>query len=233
LNEFGNRGVLQVRKIIAGAMSLALGGVGANAADFPAYRPLVPVVPAVYNWTGIYLGVNVGYGVAQATESSTFGFSSSEQLSGAVGGGHFGGNYQTGAFVIGLEVDGMLSGQKKTTTTGYVFFPITIEDKVTWLTTARVRVGGAIDRVLLYATAGGRIWRVHQHGYRAIFRHDDCFNAARRGRCWGRHRICFYARTDRAGRVPLFAVGGPNQHVLWRQCLKPFERQYRTRGLEL
>jgi outer membrane immunogenic protein len=137
------------------AALLVLAGIEARAADFPTYQPLVAMVAPVYNWTGIYLGANVGYGFAQATESSSFGFSSSEQLSGVVAGGHFGGNYQTGAFVIGLEVDGMLSGQKNTTTTGTFFFPITLEDKVTWLTTARVRIGGAIDRVLLYATAGG------------------------------------------------------------------------------
>jgi outer membrane immunogenic protein len=86
---------------------------------------------------------------------SGFSLSSTENLNGPVGGIHFGGNYQTGAFVIGLEVDGMLSGQKNTTTVGAFFFPITVEDKVTWLTTARLRVGGAVDRFPLYATGGG------------------------------------------------------------------------------
>ena len=138
------------------ALTLAVQG---NAADIPTYQqPLVPFVPAVYNWTGIYLGVNAGYGFAQAVETASDGFgfslSSTENLNGPIGGVHFGGNYQTGSFVIGIEVDATASGQKNTTTIG-AFVPITLEDKVTWLTTARLRFGGAIDRVLLYGTAGG------------------------------------------------------------------------------
>jgi outer membrane immunogenic protein len=147
-----------MRKIVFGIALALTVVVQGNAADLPTYQPLVPFVPAVYNWTGIYLGVNAGYGFAQATETANnnFGFSlsSTENLSGGVGGIHFGGNYQTGSFVFGLEVDGTASGQKNTATIG-AFLPITIEDKVTWLTTARLRVGGAIDRVLLYGTAGG------------------------------------------------------------------------------
>jgi outer membrane immunogenic protein len=48
----------------------------AYAADLPlepAYvAPVVPPVP-LYSWTGIYLGVNGGYGFGQQTPGSLFG----------------------------------------------------------------------------------------------------------------------------------------------------------------
>jgi outer membrane immunogenic protein len=141
--------------VIAGALF----STAAVAADFPAYQPAPVVVARVYDWTGIYIGGNVGYGFAtrNRTASSSFNpglsFTASEDLNGAVGGLQLGGNFQTGNFVIGLEIDGMASGQKNTGSVASGF--ITFDDEVTWLATARLRVGAAIDRLLIYATGGG------------------------------------------------------------------------------
>src|SRR5438552_2325022 len=95
---------------------LALAGLAASAAsaaDLPTYQPQA-FVARVYDWSGIYIGVNAGYGFAQGTvSSSASALSITEDLNGAVGGGQFGANFQSGAFVIGLEVDAMASGQKR------------------------------------------------------------------------------------------------------------------------
>jgi opacity protein-like surface antigen len=77
--------------------------------------------------------------------------SSSEDLSGFVGGGQVGGNYQIGSVVVGLEADFDYSAQSKTTTLG--IFSAT--DSIPWIGTLRGRLGYALDRVLIYATAGG------------------------------------------------------------------------------
>ena len=66
--------VWTTRVIAAGAIA---GSITANAyaADLPpapVYRaPETPVVQ-VYNWTGIYLGVNGGYGIGESTPMSLY-----------------------------------------------------------------------------------------------------------------------------------------------------------------
>lgn len=127
------------------------------AADLPvAPAPIapagrVPASPPAYNWTGFYLGLNGGYGFATANVTGTFGgasASASENLSGLVGGGQVGFNYQ-GVFGLEADIDG--SSQSKTTTAGIV----SATDKITYIGTVRGRIGAAFDRVFLYATGGG------------------------------------------------------------------------------
>src|SRR5262245_61977156 len=61
------RGVMMKHKVMAGALAgvFAAASLAAHAADLPPRPPYTPppavVVPA-YNWTGIYIGVNGGYG---------------------------------------------------------------------------------------------------------------------------------------------------------------------------
>lgn len=112
-----------------------------------------PASPS-YNWTGVYVGASAGYGFATASAAATLAGNSAtshENLSGFVGGGQVGGNYQIGSVVLGLELDFDYSGQSKTTTTGI----FSESDSIPWIGTLRGRFGYAIDRVLIYATAGG------------------------------------------------------------------------------
>jgi hypothetical protein len=125
------------------------------AADLPApvapYAP--PLPPRAYNWTSVYIGGNAGYGFATASETaSLFGFSvtSSEDLTGFIGGGQVGANYQSGPVVFGIEGDLDASNQTHNATFGFA----TATDKITWVGTVRGRIGGAWDRVLVYGTAG-------------------------------------------------------------------------------
>jgi outer membrane immunogenic protein len=146
---------------------VAIGGLLAAtnfalAADLPiasAPRPVAPTayVPArapTYNWSGFYLGLNGGYGFATASVTGTFSGGSataSENLSGFIGGGQVGFNYQVGMGVFGVEADIDGSSQSKTTTGGI----ISATDKISYIGTVRGRIGAAFDRVLLYATGGG------------------------------------------------------------------------------
>jgi outer membrane immunogenic protein len=160
------------------ALTLGLAGIlaanAALAADFPAAPAYYqPIVAPVYDWSGVYIGVNAGYGFGTVSEtvSSPLGFggplnlTGTDDLRGAVGGGQLGANYQSGSFacrtlasgafcVVGIEVDVMGSGQKNSGSSA-LGLGLTFDDKITWLATARVRAGVAVDRILFYATGGG------------------------------------------------------------------------------
>jgi hypothetical protein len=69
----------------------------------PIYKAPAPVYyPPVYNWTGLYMGVNGGYGWG-TTNWSALG--SSFDVSGGLFGGQVGYNRQFGQFVYGVEGD--------------------------------------------------------------------------------------------------------------------------------
>ena len=79
----------------------------ALAADLPipSYPPPLPV--AVYNWTGIYLGINGGFGTGNSKWSDgPIGTTDSFPTSGFLIGGTAGINYQIGEYVFGIEGDG-------------------------------------------------------------------------------------------------------------------------------
>lgn len=118
----------------------------------PALQP-TPVVAAVYNWTGFYVGANAGYGFATATDTASSGALSasiSENLAGPIAGGQFGTNFQTGNMVFGIETDADWSNIKHSETIPGA----SATDTITWFTTWRARFGLAVDNVLLYTTGG-------------------------------------------------------------------------------
>ncbi len=115
-------------------------------------------------WTGSYLGANAGYGHGKASaDFSVAGtplFSGSERLDGLVGGAQAGYNWQSGALVLGAEVDAQATAQKATSSQvcAIPLCPVAItqssDDKLAWFGTLRGRAGFAAGEVLLYATGG-------------------------------------------------------------------------------
>jgi outer membrane immunogenic protein len=131
----------------------------ASAADLSRKAPVRPIAAAVpFTWTGVYLGGHVGYGWANSRWSDlTSGESVSVKNNGALGGGQIGFNYQTGAWVVGLEADYSASGIKGAST---VFVdPVdgdvaTINPHLRWTSLVTARVGYAFDRYLPYIKGG-------------------------------------------------------------------------------
>jgi outer membrane immunogenic protein len=157
------------RWLIAGALAFAAAGQAA-AADLPQPEPprapavYVPVVAPVYNWGGIYYGINGGYGFGTTDwtdpNNAFAGSTGSFNMNGFVVGPTLGANFQTDAFVFGIEGDFDWSGLDGKSSNGFcgaVGFGggAQCETKDTWLGTLRGRVGYAADRVLFYATGGG------------------------------------------------------------------------------
>ena len=112
----------------------------------------------------MYFGINGGYGVAPTdtvdtiTGNSAFAngtYPNSVNLDGFVGGGTIGANYQTGQLVLGVEGDWDWTSQSVTKSVSCTGGCVaTGRSRINWLATLRGRVGYAVDRVLLYGTAG-------------------------------------------------------------------------------
>jgi outer membrane immunogenic protein len=150
----------------------------APAADIPrAPRYKAPPPPVAYNWTGFYVGGNAGYGWGRAHDAMTLGGDwltdgtfdnipvqplGNDQLkpNGFTGGLQAGFNYQTGAWVIGLEADAnyfRLTASFSSTVLNPLSgnsYAFTSSFESDWLVTVRPRLGYAFDRLLVYATGG-------------------------------------------------------------------------------
>jgi outer membrane immunogenic protein len=153
------------RLFITAMLSIAAAGT-ALAADLPQPAPVqapavyVPTVAPVYNWGGIYVGINGGWGWGNTSWSvpATVVFpalSSSLNDNGGVVGGTVGANFQTGEFVFGVEGDWDYSGINTGTTSTVCAFSGSCQTGNNWIATLRGRVGYAADRVLFFGTAGG------------------------------------------------------------------------------
>jgi outer membrane immunogenic protein len=140
-----------------GIVAASLTAGTAFAADIPMKAP-PQALPSYYNWTGLYIGANAGYGWASGDGTITIGGASgpvSGKGNGGFGGVQTGYNWQTGAMVIGLETDIQFSGQKGNVTGNAGADSFTATSKVPWFGTIRGRVGYAFNRMMIYATGGG------------------------------------------------------------------------------
>ena len=129
------------KRILAISVATATATAGAAvAADLPrGPAPYYYPPPAVYNWTGFYAGLNLGYEWGKVTNSSI-------NPSGIAGGGQIGYNWQIGQFVFGAEADIQASAADDTFASYKFSNP--------WFGTVRGRAGYAINNVLLYGTLG-------------------------------------------------------------------------------
>jgi outer membrane immunogenic protein len=157
-----------MKRVLIAAVA-ALGAVAqAAAADLPqpalppAQAPVayIPVAP-VYNWGGVYYGINGGYGIGKSEWSSTGGSTGNFKTDGFAVGATIGANYQVDALVFGIEADLDWMGLDGTSN---VCTPGKCETKDTYLATFRGRIGYAFDRILFYATAGGAYGNIEANG---------------------------------------------------------------------
>jgi outer membrane immunogenic protein len=168
-----------VKRIVLGLVSVLALAVSApvdaaNAADMAVKAPPPPMAPApaYFNWTGFYIGANVGGGWANtsASGSTVFDpppisstFAGSYGAGGVLGGGQIGANYEfPNHWVIGFEadVDGSSlsgSGSNCSTALGVGVGCTALNTKLNDFGTVRGRLGYAADNLLLYGT-GGWAW---------------------------------------------------------------------------
>ncbi len=166
-----------MRKFLLAAACAATGAVSASAADLPArtYTKAPAMAAPAYNWTGCYIGGNVGGGWGQragdrgtlnagnATLNAGIGVPAGLDAgsSGVVGGGQVGCSYQTGPLVFGGEADIQGSGIRGSST---IFSPSIAgsdpttangQERIDWFGTVRARLGFTpLNDLLLYGTGG-------------------------------------------------------------------------------
>jgi outer membrane immunogenic protein len=150
---------------LTAAAGLAIGLVQtASAADIarPVYK--APVMIPAYNWSGFYIGGNVGYGWGDLN-ATAFGFGLSDSVNGWFGGGQIGYNWQGigSPWVFGIEVDSQWANIDRNVTTIGAGVVANSFSTLNYFGTARARVGYAWDRVLVYGT-GGLAWGTNEVG---------------------------------------------------------------------
>ena len=152
------------RVIVAGMAALAVMSMtAAHAADL-SRRPAMPTKAPAYveppfTWTGVYLGINGGWGFGSSTWDVLGAGSTDFNVDGGVVGGTLGYNWQTGPVVFGLEGDVDWSNIKGTSTSA-VCVGGTCETRNNWLATTRGRIGYAFGRVMPYVTGGAAFGNV-------------------------------------------------------------------------
>jgi outer membrane immunogenic protein len=159
----------------------ALGIAAVSAPAFAADMALKAPPPApVYDWTGGYVGLNLGgsWGRASSTVNGTnafagaapFAISTSSNMNGVVGGGQIGYNWQfNNHWLFGLEADIQGTSQRSTANlppvAGLIGGPLalaipftstaSLTEKLPWFGTARARLGLlTTPSWLLYVTGG-------------------------------------------------------------------------------
>jgi opacity protein-like surface antigen len=145
-------------KRVALLIGLNVLGGAAWAADLPLKAPAMPV----YDWTGFYLGGDLGAANGTSSFSDTIRpapstFSSSNPAS-FIGGGQLGMNYEfRSGLVVGAEAVSDWLANSPTTFTASNMRAGTATGTINnrWLTTVTGKVGFAWDRLLAYGKAGG------------------------------------------------------------------------------
>ena len=174
------RGNFDMKTFLFIASALGIFALPAMAAEMAPFYRAPPPIP-VLGWTGPYVGATLGGGWTDSNITETAigtgapAFSSalvaaipgtfSGSHEGVVGGGEFGYNWQTGAFVLGFEADisgsTISAGVLESGASGVAGFPNTVgvagsaNSKVDYLGTLRGRAGFlAMPSLLTYMTAG-------------------------------------------------------------------------------
>ena len=172
-----------MKKILLSAASLVVLAGSAFAADLPTRKePLLPPPPS-FTWTGLYGGINVGYGFGAggADTGSLYGttlnevgpnrvltpgpigasWNNSTSPSGVLGGGQIGYNYQYNPYIVaGVEAD--IQAADMNASRNYAGFGsgatyVTTTKNIDWFGTARGRIGLTMpgySNFLVYGTGG-------------------------------------------------------------------------------
>jgi outer membrane immunogenic protein len=165
-----------MKRIFLGAIGLlALGAAPAVAADLPAraYTKAPPMIAAIYDWSGFYLGVDGGGGSSHKcwTNTSTAALgptvpNASEACHDATGGlvgGQVGYRWQMSNWVFGVEAQGDWANFKGSNAS--VFAPgVTNQTKVDAVGLFTGQVGYAWNNVLWYVKGGAAVTNDNYNG---------------------------------------------------------------------
>jgi outer membrane immunogenic protein len=160
-----------MKKLLLGMVGLAAVGIAApaSAADLAA-RPYTkappPMMAAIYDWSGFYIGLNGGGGWSHkcwdisndaglpVVPSSPEGCNNA---SGGIAGGQIGYRWQASSWVFGLEAQGDWAGLKGSNTSLFFGPAVTNQSKINALGLFTGQVGYAWNNVLWYVKGGAAV----------------------------------------------------------------------------
>ena len=167
-------------ELVHGVPTAALANLYDADMSVPVYKASPPPI-AYYNWTGFYVGGNVGYGIGQDPISQTLSFPAGGVTDtsftrtvvapkGVIGGVQFGYNVQSQSWLAGVEFDFQGSGQQDkacglsclVSTGPAAQQTLNVEQQLQYFGTARARIGAVDNNVLYYVTGGGAYGRVSE-----------------------------------------------------------------------
>jgi outer membrane immunogenic protein len=164
-----------MKRIVGAVILMAALTAPAFAADLGARTyTKAPAVAPISNWSGLYIGGNLGYGWGNGNTDVSFLPTPEEaqannailsaRSNGVIGGAQLGYNWQIGSLVTGLEADIQGSGLKGSARAPAIptFVPdssfessLSSEQKLSWFGTVRGRLGVTVTpQLLLYGTGG-------------------------------------------------------------------------------
>lgn len=166
---------------LASVVTLAVTGLGAASAADMAVKARPVIVEPGYNWSGFYIGGNLGGGFADGhytlspdgcfltglcggaiTNNPLRTFTVNNSNTFFIGGAQAGYNWQAGKWVFGLEGDINYNGWNQNSNNIYTLvaplagtFTSAVNTKLNWFGTVRGRVGVAVSPALMIFGTGG------------------------------------------------------------------------------
>jgi outer membrane immunogenic protein len=157
-----------MKKFLLGTVALVAFAAPAAAADLAArpYTKAPPMIAAIYDWSGFYIGANGGWGSsrkcwdivnnggAAIVPSAPEGC---HDATGGVAGGQIGYRWQSAAWVFGLEAQGDWADLKGSNTSVFFGAPFTNNSKVQAFGLFTGQVGYAFNNALFYVKGGAAV----------------------------------------------------------------------------
>jgi outer membrane immunogenic protein len=168
-------GEKMMKKFLRGAIGLVALGLAAPAfaADLPvAYSKTPTLIPVAYDWSGLYVGSNGGWGSGHKCWDQNTGIGGTffaaegcHDATGGVAGGQFGYRLQSNSWVFGVEVQGDwadLRGSNPSLITpppvNLLVVPSIInQSRIDGLGLLTGQIGYAFNTALLYVKGGGAV----------------------------------------------------------------------------
>ena len=168
-----------MKKFLLGTAALLAMATSASAADLAArpYTKAPVAVAQVMSWTGFYIGAQGGYGWGSSDEvffngANTAAFIGTQKydVDGGFAGGVVGYNWQTGAFVLGIEGDyhwSDISGRSGVINVGPPNVGDTYFTKLRGFGDVKGRLGYAAGPALFFVSGGAAVGDL-QHRYDGV-----------------------------------------------------------------
>ena len=153
-----------MKKFLLATVALVALAAPAAAADLAArpYTKAPPMIAAVYDWSGFYIGANGGWGSSHnswdfVTPGGAFvAAEGSHDATGGTAGGQVGYRWQSGTWVFGVEAQGNWADLKGSNTS-LAFAPFVNQSRIDAFGLFTGQVGYAVNNVLLYAKGGAAV----------------------------------------------------------------------------